>query len=340
MDVLYFVEEYENTINTYEDISGNRVISINNIGELIGMIDRIIIPKPNIPGPTIFHQFTKQGFRADQLYLAGTGRESNLMKPYLECSYLPYLEFHVEDQCNLNCSACEHYAPLVKESRQPDFKKFSRDLKQLKKYIDEITVIRILGGEPLMNAHIGDYVLLVKEEYPNSKLRIVTNGLLLGGLSEEILQLIRDNDVRIVISLYPPMKEKINEIVKKLEDKGIEIQVSPVISTFYKRYVSKSTGKKDEEFERCYQRYCNNLYDGHIASCFLPFVQHYFNETFHMQLPSDGAIDLYDPSLTTAELKLRLSKPLERCNYCTAVKAAPWKQAEKEPSLQDWFIDA
>ena len=38
---------------------------------------------------------------------------ANLIMPMLQDSYLPYLEYHVADHCNLNCKYCTHYSPLV-----------------------------------------------------------------------------------------------------------------------------------------------------------------------------------------------------------------------------------
>lgn len=47
--------------------------------------------------------------------------------PYLSAKYLSYLEFHIADQCNLNCKACEHYSGLVDEPRYPAFGRFAKD---------------------------------------------------------------------------------------------------------------------------------------------------------------------------------------------------------------------
>ncbi|MBR5637205.1 MAG: hypothetical protein IKW81_09780, partial [Pseudobutyrivibrio sp.] len=69
---------------------------------------------------------------------------------------LPYLEYHVADHCNLNCSSCVHFSPLVKEPTFTDFDKLECDLMQLKRKVHYFDAIRILGGEPLLNDRLSD----------------------------------------------------------------------------------------------------------------------------------------------------------------------------------------
>ena len=98
-------------------------------------------------------------------------------------------------------------------------------------------------------------------------------------------------------------------------------------------------GKNDPAgaFDNCFQSTCNNLYKGKIAACMLPFMTHYFNEAFDKQLPEDGAIDLYDETLTTRTLKEYLERPFLRCAYCGDPVNVPWKQAEREPDIYDYI---
>lgn len=320
------------------------VISINSLYLKKNEIDMFIIPILNIPrGQILFHQIRRQQFREENVYFADTENISTYdseewLIPYFEFSYLPYLEFHVEDQCNLNCSACEHFAPLVKKSREPNIEKFKKDISQLKRFIEEIGTIRILGGEPLLNKDISLYFIFTRKLYPDADIRIVTNGLLLKDISDELLNKMKEYNIGFDVSLYPPMKDHIHNVVERIKLKGINVNVSDLVENFYKRFTLVSTNNGEREFSNCFQSFCNNLYDGKIAACFLPFTQHYFNEQFGYNIPSDGAIDLYDPSLTTVKLKIQLAASFERCNYCTSAHPSEWKRAQTKPTLSDWVV--
>lgn len=128
-----------------------------------GLIDKIIFPRELCIGqvPTL-SKLRELGVEVEDIYL--TCRLSNVIslpnfvEPYVQAKYLPYLEFHIADHCNLNCKACEHYSGLVKEPHFPNLKKFTRDFERLHEFIDDIGKIRILGGEPLLNPEVNECI--------------------------------------------------------------------------------------------------------------------------------------------------------------------------------------
>lgn len=333
-------------ITNYEEkVMGLDVISINEISKYLDRIDIIAIPKlNNIERWTIF-QIRKQHFPISKIYMVDNSKMaadniSEWFVPYFDFGYIPYLEFHIEDKCNLNCKACEHYAPLVKKSLQPDKKQFERDLLQLKKYIFDIDKIRILGGEPLLNKDIEFYVRVSREVYPESEIRIATNGLLVKQMPDSLFETMKNYNVGFDISSYPPIADKLDTIIDFIESKGVDVGASPIVNNFYMRYSLEYNNQPEKEFELCFQSMCHNLYYGKIASCFLPFMQHYFNDAFGENMPEEGYVDLYEDGLTTRKLKERLYAPLKRCGYCGRAKKIDWKQAEKEPVLSDWVVDS
>ena len=260
--------------------------------------------------------------------------------PYYSCRKLPYLEFHVADHCNLNCANCEHYSGLVKGDVFPDFDKFSKDIRQLRNFINDIGIIRILGGEPLLNPQIEDYIKLVSEVYPDSIIKVVTNALLLKSMPESFFDTLNSchEGSGVHISLYPVMKDHIDPVLKMLKEKKTHYVVSPVIDKFRKQQ-SLTPGNDEEtarKYTHCYQKGCVNLYDGKIASCFLPFTTKYFNEYFDKDLPEDGTIDLYEDGLTIEKIMHRLSTPFERCRYCTEPVELPWHVIHEPSILDDW----
>lgn len=260
---------------------------------------------------------------------------ANLITPVLFDPYLSYLEFHVADHCNLNCKYCTHYSPLVEKPVFTDYERFESDLRQLKKLIFDIGVIRILGGEPLLNPELGKYVELARELYPASIITVVTNGLLIDRLDDALIEIMKKNMAFFHISFYPPLKDKVQEIQRFLYEKEIPYTITPMITEFNKTQTLEIQGDQDF-FYSCFQASCTCLHEGRIAACYAPFTTKYFNKAFGQELPVDEGVDLYNEELTAPSLKANLLIPIERCQYCTGGKACAWEIAGKHSTLEDW----
>ena len=112
------------------------------------------------------------------------------------------LEFHLADHCNLNCKGCSHFSNLVPAPVFADKEQFIRDLKQLAACFSQIHNFYLLGGEPLLNSEIGDYITAIHKTFPYTRIIIVTNGLLLLSIKAPLIQIIKENHVHISISDY------------------------------------------------------------------------------------------------------------------------------------------
>ena len=249
--------------------------------------------------------------------------------------YLPYLEFHVADHCNLNCKYCTHYSPLVAKPVFTDYEKFEADLQQLRKYIADIGVIRILGGEPLLNPELGRYIELARKLYPAAVVTVVTNGLLIDRMEPELIGIMQRNLAFFHISYYPPLQERVQEIQRFLYEQKIPYTITPMITEFNKTQTLTPRGEEDF-FYSCFQASCTCLHEGRVAPCYAPFTTKYFNQAFDRKLPVDEGIDLYDETLHTAMLKALLLIPMERCRYCVAGSSCTWEIVGKHSVLEDW----
>ena len=308
------------------------------------VMDKIIFPREVFTGQSqILSQLQIFGLNVDDVFIANRLNENisvfNLFDPYFSAKYLPYLEFHVADHCNLNCKACEHYCGLVKEPKFTNFEKFAQDFNQLKRFINDIGVIRILGGEPLLNPEINEYVKLSRQLYPYAVIGVVTNALLLQKMPDDFFDTLKENNVRIWISFYQPMQSKMPKIEKFLTQKGVAFGISPLMKEFTIKQTLKPHNNEQEIFLQCYQSHCHNLYEGKIAACFLPFTTKYFNAYYNKNLPEDGALNLYDENLTTEKLKRHLLTPFERCKYCTRPVAVKWDTVKYPSQITDWTND-
>jgi sulfatase maturation enzyme AslB (radical SAM superfamily) len=140
--------------------------------------------------------------------------------------YLVHLETHVCDHCNLNCKACNNFAPFVKEPTYADLGQFENDLKNLRKLFSAIGRFFLLGGEPLLAPELCcDMIRIYRKYYPINELRILTNATLILTMKSEFWECLRENNVIIHISLYPPMKPQIDKIEQKLMEEKIQYLV-------------------------------------------------------------------------------------------------------------------
>lgn len=334
----------------FETNAINGIIGFNEMCQryLEGKIQMIIIPTQNYIGQSMFvTESIARGVKVEDFYLASRVEKGKLteqkilsfLTPLVQSKYLPYMEFHIADHCNLNCKACEHYSGLVHEEIFTDYDKFERDLRRLHEFVDDIGMIRILGGEPLLNPDIEKYIKLVHELYPQTLRYVVTNGLKLLSMPDSFYHTVRDTYTNIWMSYYPPVRNKRDQIEDKLRQMDVNYGISDLNMEFTMKQVLEPMPGLNH-FYHCMQAHCHNLYDGKIAACFLPFTTKYFNREFDKNLPEDGYVDIYEEDMTSERIQGRLLTPFERCRYCSD-KSIPVKwEVMHEPSiLSDWVVE-
>ena len=310
------------------------------------LIDKIIFPREVFTYQrTIQIDLTELNIKVEDMYLTTRLNKDisvfNFIEPYVSAKFLPYLEYHIADHCNLNCHACGHCSSLVKEPVFPVLEKMINDFEQFHKFIDDFGIIRIMGGEPLLNPDINEYVKLNRRLYPLADIRVVTNAILLPKMSEDFFETLRKNNVSVDISVYPPMRSKIPGIQNLLQSKGIKIGIGSVSrDEFFKNKRLKPVSNiREAFFQNCKGKVCNTMYDGKIAVCMSPFMNKYFNAYFNQNFPTDGYIDLYDESTTTEKIVRHLLKPIKDCVHCGKTQIIKWKQIKHPVALSDWVTD-
>ena len=306
------------------------------------VINKIIFPREDMANSWLL-KLISLGVKAEDFYL--TCRLSNnisplnFLEPYLSAKFLPQLEFHAADNCNLNCRGCSHFSGLVTKPTFPSLTKFEKDLNRLHELIDDIDRLYILGGEPLLNPEVNEYVKLCRKIYPHSKLKLVTNGILLPKMSDEFFQTIRTNNASIEVSSYPPMHSKIPQLEKFLNEKQVDFIVRKYAEKFSIKHTLAPHNKQSEIFFRCSRANCHFLYDGKIAACCFPFMVKYFNEYFNQNWTADGITDLYETDLTAEKIKSRLMTPFELCRHCTDHVMIDWGAISYPSPITDWTND-
>lgn len=247
-----------------------------------------------------------------------------------------YLEFHITDSCNLNCSGCIHFSSLVEPGRVVPLAQVRHDLVRLRQIVDHIEVIRILGGEPFLNPEWQAYVEAVRECYPHSDLHIATNGLLVKRLTNADCDFLREHGVNLAITNYRPLWGKESVLAGKLREMGIRFGISAPATDF--RSCLQEHGTIDAEFNRAScGAYCFNMHYGRMAPCPIMMYVGDFNKYFGGNYPEDVPIDL-DEDMDFESFMRRMHQPMKLCAYCNQNKKFSWSKFAGDKS--DWLADA
>lgn len=347
-EALYIVEEVSELWGTFyeqaEIISVGKAVCLyqRNLIEkfvIVSMEERFnrimykILTMHKIPDNDILY--------ADQEDIHEFKNESILFK-YTERQEFDTIEFHVTDKCNLNCKHCSMFSGLVKESMLPDIRQYENDLKQIHSVFRSIKRFKLLGGEPLLNPELRQFIEVTRNIFPYTHILLITNGLLITSMNNELIDCIVKKNVEIVVSYYMPLNPVIDDIHRFLNSHHIRHRITPIITQFYKMYDLSGGQNADENFVACgCKEGCTTLRDGKLMSCFVPSIFHIAASAFHLAAENYNYIDLYQQDLSQTLIRETLMKKMDICKYCLVRGVATdWAQIDKNsiPQMQDWSI--
>lgn len=260
--------------------------------------------------------------------------------PFGMINQLQHLQFHVADQCNLKCRSCQHFSNLVHSGTEfPAFESVSKDFNRCRELFDNINVIMMLGGEPLLNPELDKYCYMLRALFPYSRLVITSNGLLVRKMSANLLEAIRENQVEINITYYPVLENMIDDITEFLIKNGILYHISHKVRFFSKKITlcPEKTGSRN--FEECRDRCCYTLRDGKIYPCYLPATIHIFNKQYNTTVGCQGenGIDIYDEQ-SGLDIVKRLRQKFDICRYCSEDEICLWNTSVNGYEKEDWIV--
>lgn len=190
-----------------------------------------------------------------------------------------HLELHVAHACNLTCESCSHYS----NHRHKGMLALEDAEAWLRAWQPRIRPIRftLLGGEPTLNPDLAGFVRLARRTWPETRLRIVTNGWFLHRHPDLPATLAEDPDVSILISVHhdsPEYREKLQPIFdlaeKWSQNYGIRIDVEASWQRWTRRY--RGSGATMEPFEdgrpvqswaNCVAKHTKQLHEGMLWKC-------------------------------------------------------------------------
>lgn len=237
---------------------------------------------------------------------------------FYKCSgpVLSNIEYHIAWHCNLKCKGCSHYSNLISEPLFGTIDSFTQILMRLRELFDDILIINLVGGEPLLNKDVGSFVLVSREHFPKAEIRLFTNGLLIPQLSEQTLAVFRESKVNVSITNYPPTNAIKARIKKVLSEHGIAHIFNRNVSTF--DYVIGETERDAERnFKNCSQKLNHLNDDGRLSVCGQPLFYDTIKHKLEVkrELSDRDWIDIYKER-SGYEVLSKLHTPIPYCKYC------------------------
>lgn len=192
---------------------------------------------------------------------------------------IPHLEIHVAHGCNLSCESCSHYSNQGHKGML-SLEEVERSMKYWNRRLFPQT-FSLLGGEPALHPELPAFVLLARKHWPNSHLRLVTNGFFLHRHPTLPAILQRDRNAGIYLSIHhddPEYQEKLQPVMALLKswvrDYRIRINIYLSFKHWTRVYVGSGSAMepyKDKQprqsWERCPAKYYPQLFEGKIWKC-------------------------------------------------------------------------
>lgn len=250
------------------------------------------------------------------------------------------VNFLVTDYCNLNCKRCGNFSNLAKGKNCLDINKFESYLVHFRKKFRAVQSIQLMGGEPLLNPQLEQYVLLTRKYFPETRIDIVTNGLLILNISQELINAMVSCNVFFFISQYLPTRKQLEKIVDFLENKQINYIITEPITQFEKPLTLKEENGKKAYMARFHgDCLCNTIEEGRMGCpVILTFYKH--RDYFDIHIGEDelrsSTIDMMSDDIDGWDIKKYCKKPNPLCKYCNPkIENVVWETGE--PQKEDWF---
>jgi hypothetical protein len=311
------------------------------------LIDAIIIPEyPEFEFRDIIHIFQDAHIDFSMLYFTSinifkkNAQEFHSFRQllYREKHILPYLtslDFEVSESCNLKCKRCNHFSNLIENDCFADYDIFLKDLKRLSNLFEGIGTFYLLGGEPLLNDYLDQYIFQIHKLFPDSSIIIITNGILLRQISDCLIKTIKDTGAIVSVSLYPPLYHVADELFTFLHQKGIQFSCFNYIREFSAFINPEGDSNASVAVRSCLTSFSHAFKNGKIYKCCIGMNVRQFNQATQMNLPEVG-LDLYG-NFSPLDLKHYLLLPNALCNYCTTSEMKPWERSDETTCKEDWF---
>lgn len=228
------------------------------------------------------------------------------------------ISFEVTAHCNLKCAHCDHASPWM-QKKFLSVPQFERDVERLASvfHADEI---RFAGGEPLLHPELAQILQIARRSDVATGIVILTNGLLLNKISDEVLDL---TDC-LMVSRYPGVRLPFDlaKMEARAKEHGTKIVYDHV--TGFRQMLVYDPIENDQTvdavFRSCFSAVnCHTVYEGKYFRC-----SRSNSLSRRMSLAGRSVnepreyVDLFKSQDLAADLRRFIGEttPLEACRYC------------------------
>ena len=329
------------------DVGGDNEGVTFNIADLIKIFNGILNSVNSIN--TSLQDIQNQIHQTNQLIAQShniISSQINGTKNQLVQRYMPKtaLNFSMElvQHCNLNCAGCDHFSPLA-EKKFADFEETSRYFDRLAELFgSNIKYVQFAGGEPLLHPDINKFLAMAREKFPNSPIRIITNGIKLPNMPEDFWRTLKENRVTLLPTKYP-IAVDYDAMKAKAESYGIKYDYfndGNVVKTLFKLPLDFE-GLQDENLSFLHCHRANNcifLQNGRLYTCAMAAIVWRFDKYFGTNLFNEEAnsIDIYKAESAEEILKF-LARPVPFCRHCKILNTVydiKWHKSNK--AIEEW----
>lgn len=229
--------------------------------------------------------------------------------------HIPLIEYHLTNHCNLNCKGCAHFSPIA-EPWFANINEYKNDMEELssKVVVDELI---LFGGEPLLHPNISEFLIESRKMLPNTKISVLTNGLLVLERISELKDVFVQNDVWLDITCYP-IDVKYQFMLKLLKAFRVKYRIYndlEPIKTLRKHTLSHE--RKENKWDCLMIRSKSvQLKNGKLYICplqaYIDIFNKFFNEDFAVD--DECILDLY--KATDEEIVNMYFRKNSFCEYC------------------------
>jgi len=191
---------------------------------------------------------------------------------------VPKLEMHVADACNLSCEGCNHYANYHLKGVLP----LSEGRAWLEPWSERVAPVdfTFLGGEPLINPEVPEYLLLARRAWPHTRLRLVTNGLLLDRRTD-LWRALERTRTTLTVSIHSDgaayrarLDPQLERAAVEASRRGVRLETRNCVDGWFRPY--RGSGRAMKPFDdgdpaaswrACSARHCVTLRDNALWKC-------------------------------------------------------------------------
>lgn len=249
------------------------------------------------------------------------------------------LETNVVDFCNLNCKGCSHFSNLFGKGDAIGYESFEKDISFLSEKVF-IGHFDLLGGEAFLAENLDKYIECLRKYMPKTSIAIVSNGVLIPRQNDNLLTCIRENNVLVSITEYPPTSKMKEKIISTLENAGIMYEFRRKAEDFGKNIDLNGKNDPYRAQSECRESGCHFLRAGRIYKCPFSALGNHFFEQYDIPLHFEEGIEIYNEGIDLDKaLKELEAEPVELCRYCGKEERFQW-EVSNHPKAVEWLIDS